>query len=61
TAIYYDTPIHQMPAFEQFAPARGLPECEKASREVLSLPMHPYLSEGQVHKVCNTLLGALQR
>ena len=61
TAIYYDTPIHQMPAFEQFAPARGLPECEKASREVLSLPMHPYLSEDQVHRVCDALLGALQR
>lgn len=61
TAIYYDTPIHQMPAFEQFAPARGLPECERASREVLSLPMHPYLSEDQVHRVCDALLGALQR
>jgi dTDP-4-amino-4,6-dideoxygalactose transaminase len=61
TAIYYDTPIHQMPAFEQFAPARGLPECERASQEVLSLPMHPYLSEDQVHRVCDALLGALQR
>lgn len=61
TAIYYDTPIHQMPAFEQFAPARGLPECERASREVLSLPMHPYLSEEQVSRVCDTLLKALQR
>ncbi len=60
TAVYYDTPIHQMPAFEQFAPARGLPECERASREVLSLPMHPYLSEEQVHRVCDALLGALQ-
>lgn len=61
TAIYYDTPIHQMPAFEQFAPPGGLPECERASKEVLSLPMHPYLSEDQVHRVCDALLGALQR
>ncbi|WP_084396039.1 DegT/DnrJ/EryC1/StrS family aminotransferase [Henriciella aquimarina] len=61
TAIYYDTPIHQMPAFEQFAPARGLPECERAAGEVLSLPMHAYLSEDQVHRVCDALLGALQR
>ena len=60
TAIYYDTPIHRMPAFEQFAPARGLPECEKASDEVLSLPMHPYLSKDQVHRVCDALIGALQ-
>ncbi|HIG22991.1 MAG TPA: DegT/DnrJ/EryC1/StrS family aminotransferase [Henriciella marina] len=61
TAIYYDTPIHQMPAFEQFAPPGGLPECERASKEVLSLPMHPYLSEDQIHRVCDALLGALQR
>jgi dTDP-4-amino-4,6-dideoxygalactose transaminase len=61
TAIYYDTPIHQMPAFEQFAPPGGLPECERASREVLSLPMHPYLSEDQIHRVCDALLATLQR
>ncbi|QYJ00409.1 DegT/DnrJ/EryC1/StrS family aminotransferase [Thalassovita mediterranea] len=61
TAIYYDTPIHQMPAFEQFSPPGGLPECERASKEVLSLPMHPYLSEDQIHRVCDALLGALQR
>ena len=61
TAIYYDTPIHQMPAFEQFSPPGGLPECERASKEVLSLPMHPYLAENQVHRVCDALLGALQR
>lgn len=61
TAIYYDTPIHQMPAFEQFSPPGGLQECERASKEVLSLPMHPYLTEEQVHRVCDALLGALQR
>lgn len=61
TSIYYDTPLHQMPAFDQFAPPGGLPECEKASREVLSLPMHPYLSENQIHRVCDALLKALQR
>lgn len=60
TSIYYDTPLHRMPAFEHFSPAGGLPECERASEEVLSLPMHPYLSEGQVMKICDGVLGAIR-
>lgn len=55
TGVYYDTPLHRMPAFEHFSPAGGLPECEKASEEVMCLPMHPYLSEEQVHRVCDGL------
>ncbi len=60
TSIYYDTPLHRMPAFEHFNPAGGLPECERASEEVLSLPMHPYLSEGQVGRICEGVLGAVR-
>jgi dTDP-4-amino-4,6-dideoxygalactose transaminase len=60
TSIYYDTPLHRMPAFEHFNPAGGLPECERASEEVLSLPMHPYLSEGQVSRICEGVLGAVR-
>ncbi|MEO1475116.1 MAG: DegT/DnrJ/EryC1/StrS family aminotransferase [Pseudomonadota bacterium] len=59
TAIYYDTPLHRMPAFEHFAPAGGLPNCERAAEEVLSLPMHPYLSEPQVMRVCDELLKVI--
>lgn len=55
SAIYYDTALHQMKAFEVYAPAGGLPECEKAAREVLSIPMHPYLSDSQAHRVCDEL------
>lgn len=58
SAIYYDTPLHRMPAFEHFSPSGGLPACEQASEDVLSLPMHPYLSEGQIHKICDVLLRA---
>ncbi len=59
TSVYYDTPLHRMPAFEHFSPPGGLPECERAAEEVLSLPMHPYLSEGQVHRVCDGVLAAV--
>jgi len=49
-----------MPAFEHFNPAGGLPECERASDEVLSLPTHPYLSEAQLMKICDGVLGAIR-
>ena len=60
SSIYYDTPLHRMPAFEHFAPPGGLPACEQASDVVLSLPMHPYLSEAQVHRICDTLIQAVR-
>lgn len=59
TAIYYATPLHRMPAFAAYAPENGLPVCERLSGEILSLPMHPYLSDAQVDRVCDTLLSAL--
>ncbi|MEL7033233.1 MAG: DegT/DnrJ/EryC1/StrS family aminotransferase [Pseudomonadota bacterium] len=60
SGIYYDMAIHQMPAFAHLAELGSLPVCEAAAEDSLSLPMHPYLSETQVHKVCDVLIGALQ-
>jgi dTDP-4-amino-4,6-dideoxygalactose transaminase len=56
--IYYDMAIHQMPAFAHCAEYGSLPHSEAAANESLSLPMHPYLSEAQVHKVCDVLIAA---
>lgn len=58
SGIYYDMAIHQMPAFRHCAEEGSLPNCEQAALESLSLPMHPYLSEAQVHKVCDALITA---
>lgn len=44
TAIYYPTPLHRQTAYQRFPTAPGgLRVAEKLAREVLSLPMHPYL------------------
>ncbi len=59
SGIYYDMAIHQMPAFRHCADEGTLPNCEQAATEALSLPMHPYLAEWQVNKVCDVLLDAL--
>lgn len=60
TAIYYATPLHAMPAFAAFAPAAGLPATERLAAEILSLPMHPYLTPDQVDYICEATIRAVQ-
>lgn len=46
TAVYYGTPIHRQPAYETVSTAAArFPEAERAADEVLSLPVHPGVSE----------------
>ncbi|MFO1186593.1 MAG: DegT/DnrJ/EryC1/StrS family aminotransferase [Alphaproteobacteria bacterium] len=59
TAIYYSMPLHQHAAFKPYAPAGGMPVSERLANEVASLPFHPYMSEAQVHRVCDALLDLL--
>jgi len=51
TAVYYPKCLHEQPVFAGTSAWGELPESEKASREVISLPMHPYLSEADQDKV----------
>ena len=50
TGIHYPIPIHKHECFENelFAAGKTFPQAEKQSAELLSLPMHPNLSEEQV-------------
>jgi dTDP-4-amino-4,6-dideoxygalactose transaminase len=46
TAIYYPLPLHQQSAYRHYPVAgNGLPVSEMLAREVVSLPMHPYLTD----------------
>lgn len=53
TGVHYPVPLHLQPAFREFGPPRGnLPVAERACREILSLPLWPYMTgEDQEHVV----------
>ncbi len=52
TAIYYPIPLHLQRCFYEYGYSEGsLPESEKASREVLALPIYPGLSRAQLDRV----------
>lgn len=56
TAVHYPVPLHQQPAFRHLAvPDSCCPVACKLSREVLSLPMHPFLTPEQVDQVASAV------
>lgn len=60
TNVYYPRPMHLQPAYEAFGAGAGsLPVSENLSQTVLSLPMHPYLSEAEIADVCDLLLESV--
>ena len=42
--VYYPLPVHQQPYYQRQGYSQSLPEAERASKEVLSLPVHPALT-----------------
>jgi dTDP-4-amino-4,6-dideoxygalactose transaminase len=60
TAIYYVKPMHRQTAYARFPVANnGLPVSDALAGEVLSLPMHPYLSQADQDRVVAALVAAL--
>ncbi len=58
-AMYYPKCLHEQPAFTFCGYQWGdFPEAEMASRMVLSLPMHPYLSNVEQQKIINTIINS---
>ncbi len=53
--VYYPVPNHRLPSLTHFAPGLDLPETEKAAAEVVSLPVHPSLSEDDLARVVDAV------
>jgi UDP-2-acetamido-2-deoxy-ribo-hexuluronate aminotransferase len=59
TAVYYPKCLHEQPVFSKLGYNLGdFPVSEKASREVLSLPMHPFLTEADQDRIIDAVLAS---
>jgi len=61
SGVYYPIPNHRLPSLEHFAPGVDLPETERAACEVVSLPVHPSLSQNDLERIVaavNAVAGA---
>jgi UDP-2-acetamido-2-deoxy-ribo-hexuluronate aminotransferase len=60
SAIYYPRPMHLQPAYAEHGPGDGgLPVSEALADRVLSLPMHPYMSEDVAERICGAVIEAI--
>ena len=57
TLIHYPVPVHLQPAYQGrvLPDGAGLPETETICRRILSLPMHPQLTDAEVKEVGNLI------
>jgi dTDP-4-amino-4,6-dideoxygalactose transaminase len=61
TAVYYPKPLHQQAAYREFPIAgNGAPVSEVAASDVLSLPVHPYLTAEEQDYVIESLVHELR-
>tara|TARA_B100000315_G_C14511221_1_gene557050 strand:+ start:216 stop:1337 length:1122 start_codon:yes stop_codon:yes gene_type:complete len=60
TAVYYPKPMHLQPAYSRYGDGEGsLLVSEDLSRRILCLPMHAYMDDAIVERICNTVRGVV--
>jgi perosamine synthetase len=59
TGVYYANPIHLMPYYSRFSEGK-LPETEKTSQQVFSLPVHPSVTTEQIDFISESVLHLLK-
>lgn len=57
TAVYYPTPIHDLGAYDGYNAT--VPAAEYAAETVVSLPVHPGLTDGDVDAVASAVRGVV--
>jgi dTDP-4-amino-4,6-dideoxygalactose transaminase len=59
TAVYYPLALSQQTAYRHYPQAAsGVAVSERLSKEVVSLPMHPYLDEPTQARICDAVCSA---
>jgi UDP-2-acetamido-2-deoxy-ribo-hexuluronate aminotransferase len=62
TAVYYPKCLHEQPVYRSLGYLWGsFPNSEKASREVISLPMGPFLSQADQDTVISELIQEIRK
>ena len=62
TAIYYPIPMHRQTAFSYLnLDDNRCPISDQLADTVISLPIHPYLSESDQDRVCDAVCGFLKK
>ncbi len=57
SAVHYPIPLHLQEAFKYLGYKKGdFPVSEKISKEIMSLPMNPYLSNEEIEFICGEIL-----
>jgi len=58
TAVYYPVPMHLQSAYAQYPKgAGGLPVTEAKASQVISLPMHPYMTAETQDRIVDAIAG----
>lgn len=56
TAVHYPLPLYRQPAFSYVeADPAAFTACEEAARQVISLPIHPYLTSSEQNQITDGL------
>ncbi|MEA1985006.1 MAG: DegT/DnrJ/EryC1/StrS family aminotransferase [Euryarchaeota archaeon] len=55
TGIYYPIPIHKQPLYQELGYDDEMPVAEEASEQVLSLPVHPGISQEDVQTIIDAI------
>lgn len=55
SGVYYPIPNHRLPSLTSYAPGLELPETERAAAEVVSLPVHPSLSQADLERIVSAV------
>ncbi len=59
SAVYYPLCLHQQPLYQQRGYGGSFPVAEAAAQEVLSLPVHAALSQGDLERIASAVNSAL--
>jgi dTDP-4-amino-4,6-dideoxygalactose transaminase len=61
TGLHYPVPLHLQVAYKDLGYEKGaFPVSEHLSSHILSLPMHPYMTDAEVERVASVVLESLE-